>query len=71
MDGNGRSQRLAQAGVRQHEIVIHLEQDQLVAQPVFTLTGCRAAPPDCRYALTQAQIEPPHECRLDLPAARR
>lgn len=65
---NGLSQHLAQAGMGQDEIVIHLEQGQLLAQPVFALTRCRAAPPDRRYSLAQTQIEPLHKRRVDLPA---
>jgi len=69
MGGNGLSQSLTQAGMGQDEIVIHLEQRQLLAQAVFTLTRRGAAPPDRRHSLTQAQIEPFDKRRIDLPAA--
>jgi hypothetical protein len=38
--------------------VIDLEEGQLLAQSVFTLTRCRAAPPHRCDPLTQTQIEP-------------
>ena len=66
---NGLSQRLAHTGVRQHEVVIDLAQDQLVTQLIFALTRGRAAPAARRYPLTQAQIEPLHKGRIDVPAA--
>src|SRR5207237_7938755 len=66
---HGLSESLAQTGVRQHEIVIGLEQHQLLAQPVFALTWCRTAPPHRRDPLTQAQIEPLYKGRIDVPAA--
>jgi hypothetical protein len=37
--------------------MIHLEQRQVLAQAVFALTWCGAAPSHRRYPLTQAQIE--------------
>jgi len=53
----------------QDEIVIHLEQRQLLPQPVVTLTRRGAAPPKRRHPLPQAQIEPCDKRRIDLPAA--
>jgi len=66
---NGLSQRLAQAGMAQDEIVIHLEQRQVLTQPVFALPRRGAAPSNGRHPLTQAQIEPFNKRRIDLPAA--
>jgi hypothetical protein len=68
---NGLSESLAQTGVRQHEIVIGLEQHPLLTQPVFALTRCRTAPPHRRDPLTQAQLEPLDKGRMDVPAASR
>jgi hypothetical protein len=68
---HGLSQSLTQTGVRQPEIVRDLEQDQLVTQPIFALTRRGAAPSHRRDPLTQAQIEPLHKGRVDLPAAGR
>ena len=67
--GNRFGERLAQTGMGQHEIVIDLEQRQLLAQPVFTLTRRGAAPSHRCHALAQAQIEPLDKSRVDLPAA--
>ena len=49
--------------------MIDLEQRQLLAQPVFALTRCSAAPSNRRYPLTQTQIEPLYKGGIDLPAA--
>ena len=54
--------------MRQHEIMIGLEQDQMLAQAVFPFTRRGAAPSHRRYALTQAEIEPLHKRRIDLPS---
>jgi hypothetical protein len=54
----------------QDEIVIDLKEYQLLAQAVFVLTGRGATPPYRRHALTQAQIQPLHKRRVDLPATR-
>ena len=64
-------QGLAQTGMGQDEIVIHLEQHQLLAQPLFALTQRSTAPPDRRDPLTQAQIESLDKRRIDLPATGR
>jgi hypothetical protein len=52
----------------QDEIVVHLAQHQLLAQPIFALTPRGTAPPDRRDPLTQAQIEPLDKRCIDLPA---
>jgi hypothetical protein len=49
-------QRQAEARVWQDEIVIHLEQDEGLAQPGVTLTRGGAAPPNRGHSLPQAQI---------------
>jgi hypothetical protein len=48
---------LAQTGMRQNEIVIHLEEHQLLTQSVLALTWRGAASPHRRYPLPQTQIE--------------
>jgi hypothetical protein len=53
------------------EVVIDLEQDQWLTQPVCAFTRCGAAPSNRGHALAQAQIEPFDKRRIDLPAAHR
>src|SRR5215475_6672802 len=55
--------------MRQHKVMIHLEERQLLTQSVYALTRCGAAPPYRRYPLTQTQIEPFHKRGVGLPAA--
>jgi hypothetical protein len=69
MGGNRCGDRLPQAGMGQHEVVVDLAQRQVLAQPVCALTRRGTAPSHRRHALPQAQIEPFHKRRLDLPAA--
>ena len=68
MGCHGRSQRLAQAGMRQDAMVRHLQQRQWLAESLCALTR-RAAPPPRRHPLPQAHMQPRHERRIDPPAA--
>ena len=64
MGCNRRSQRLAQAGMRQDAMVIHLQQRQWLAESLCALTRRRAAPPPRHHPLPQAHMKPRHElCR--------
>lgn len=62
-------QYLSQAGVREHEIVIHLEQDQLLAQAGRAFARGRAPASNRCHPLTQAEIDPLNKGGIDLPPA--
>jgi hypothetical protein len=68
MGGNRLRVRLAQAGMGQDKIMIDLEQRQLLAESLCTLTRCGAASPHRRHMLTDGEVEAFHECRANLPA---
>jgi hypothetical protein len=57
--------------MRQHEIVIDLEQAQLLAQTVLALARRSAAASNRRHPLPQTQIEAFNAGSIDLPAAGR
>jgi hypothetical protein len=58
MGGNRLVERLAKAGVGQHEIVIHVEQHQLIPQACFALTQGLDPAPDRRHALPDIEVQP-------------
>jgi hypothetical protein len=55
-------QGLADAGVRQAEIIVHVIQGQLLPQPVFALAQRAHPSPDCGDMLPESEVEPLHEC---------
>jgi hypothetical protein len=57
--------------VRQTEIVIGVEQDQLLTQPCFVFTHRVDPPADRGDMLTEVEVEALDERRVDLPAAGR
>ena len=64
-------ERLAKAGVRQHEIVIDLEQHQLILQARFALAERVDPAPDRRHPLADVEVESFHKGGVDGPATRR
>src|SRR5215471_8282510 len=68
---NGLRQCLAQAEMRQDEVVIDLEQRQLIQQAVFALAQDVDPTPDRRHPLTDVEVEPLDKRRVDGPAIGR
>ncbi len=68
MGGLGNRQRLVQAGMRQNEVVVDVEQRQLMLQPILTLAQRVDTASDRRHALADIQVEPFHKRGVDLPA---
>ena len=58
MGGFRDEQRLAQAGVGQDKMVIHLEEGQLLSQARFALTQRIDPAPARRHALADVEVEP-------------
>jgi hypothetical protein len=64
----GSSQRLAQAGMRQHEVVLDVEQRQWVPHAVLTLAQRGDPAADRGHALADIETHSLHKGRVDLPA---
>ena len=62
----GIGQWQAQAGMRQHEVVIGVEERQLLTQARFVFAQRVDSPPDGRDMLAQVQIEALDKRRIDL-----
>ena len=62
-------QGLAQTGVGQYKVMVHLEQCQLMPQAVSALAQCVDPTSYRRYALADIQVEPLHKGRIDRLAA--
>jgi len=67
----GFRERLAQAGMRQAEIVVCVVEYQLLPQTVLALTQRHDAPPNRRHMLADTEVDALDEGRIDLPAAHR
>src|SRR6266446_5014939 len=65
--GLGLWQGLAYARVGQAEVIIDLIQGQLLPQPVFALAQRADPSPDRGDMLTDGQVDPLHEGRVDVP----
>jgi hypothetical protein len=71
MGGNRLVERLAKAGVGQHDIVIHLAQHQLIPHACFALTQRMDPTPDRRHALPDIEVQPCDKRGIDGPATWR
>jgi hypothetical protein len=60
-------QRQAQAGVRQYEIMISVEEGQLLTQSGFVFAQGVDPPPDGGHMLAKLQVEPLDQGGVDLP----
>src|SRR6267142_6365139 len=56
--------------MRQAKIVIHVVHSQLLPQALLSLAQRAHPPPNGRHMLAQAEIDPLHKGRIDLPAQR-
>src|SRR5262249_42971386 len=64
-------QWLAQTRMRQHKVVIDLEQDQLIPQTRFALAQGVDSAPDRPHPLPEGEVEPFDKRRIDRPATSR
>jgi hypothetical protein len=64
----GDQQRLAQTGVRQHEIVLDVKQGSLLPQTCFALAEGVHPAPDRRHTLPEVEVEALDKSRVDGPA---
>ena len=64
-------QRLAQTGMGQAEIIVHVIQGQLLAQASLVFAQCGDPPPNSGHMLAYRQVDALDKGRVDLPAAGR
>ena len=68
MCGLGNRQRLAQAGMRQNEVVVDVEQRQLMLQPSSPWHSVLTRRPIAATCWRISRLSPFHERGVDLPA---
>src|SRR4030095_5986790 len=56
--------------MREAKVVVRLVESQLLPQPILALAQRADPAPDCGDMLANTEVDPLHECGVDVPAIR-